>query len=145
LEMSLGRFLETAVASNDSAYLDHAHFFAMGGAVACFSFDVVTALRVSPPTEVIAAAEPAGDVKVKDALSASGSTDPNEGALLETPETRLDAMDADPGGCVARYLRTSEYAVHLAAARWAAANPPSSATGGTGTFILTLVLAIGLT
>ena len=93
----------------------------------------------------IAAAEPAGDVKVKDALSASGSTDPNEGALLETPETRLDAMDADPGGCVARYLRTSEYAVHLAAARWAAANPPSSATGGTGTFILILVLAIGLT
>ena len=145
LEMSLGRFLETAVASNDSAYLDHAHFFAIGGAVACFSFDVVSALRVSPPTEVIAAAEPAGDVKVKDALSASGSTDPNEGALLETPETRLDAMDADPGGCVARYLRTSEYAVHLAAARWAAANPPSSATGGTGTFFLTLVLAIGLT
>jgi hypothetical protein len=117
----------------------------MGGAVACFSFDVVTALRVSPPTEVIAAAEPAGDVKVKDALSASGSTDPNEGALLETPETRLDAMDADPGGCVARYLRTSEYAVHLAAARWAAANPPSSATGGTGTFFLILVSAIGLT
>ena len=51
--MSLGR-VETAVRPT-TPYLDHAHFFATKDAVACFSFDAV-ALRVSPPTRIIAAA-----------------------------------------------------------------------------------------
>ena len=121
--MSLGRFLETAVASDDPAYLEHAHFFATKDAIACFTFDAVAPLRVSPPTRIIAAATP---------LETFAQDDPAEKAAdVEAKFGSNDAMDADPAGCVARYMRASEYAVHLAAARWAAANHPAGANGAT--------------
>ena len=112
LEMSLGRFLETAVASDDPAYLEHAHFFATKDAIACFTFDALAPLRVSPPTRIIAAAT---TIETVEGLGLTPT-------LNEAKFGSNDAMDADPAGCVARYMRASEYAVHLAAARWAAAN-----------------------
>ena len=123
LEMSLGRFLETAVASGDPAYLEHAHFFATKDAIACFSFDAVAPLRVSPPTRIIAAAT----YKAVDAAAAENAAKNVEASFVSN-----DAMDADPAGCVARYMRASEYAVHLAAARWAAANHPAGPSGSSG-------------
>ena len=126
LEMSLGRFLETAVASDDPAYLDHAHFFATKDAVACFSFDAVAPLRVSPPKRIIAAA-------TREAFDAADENAAENAADAEASFGSNDAMDADPAGCVARYMRASEYAVHLAAARWAAANHPAGASGGGST------------
>ena len=109
LEMSLGRFLETAVASGDPAYLEHAHFFATKDAVACFSFDAVAPLRVSPPTRIMAAA-------TREAFDAAAENAAENAADVEASFVSNDAMDADPAGCVARYMRASEYAVHLAAA-----------------------------
>ena len=132
----VGRRAATATACGHALFADRAHFFASGetGAVACFAFDRVAPLEVvasgceNTKSAAPRRTDPSSDEGVGfgagegEGAGAGEAKAPRrrhpEGTLLEgegSAAARLASRAADA-------LAATEYAVQLAAARWAAAN-----------------------
>ena len=122
MELSLGRFLELALASpylrsgdggdgggaascGHALFTDRVHFIATTTTTACFVVDPLTPLKVTPPPRTLRPPLDPGPTasSISQSCAAGGASD-------------------DPSYVVAHSLNTTDYAVQLTAARWAAVN-----------------------